>query len=294
MKFGATSNVLGVGSDRKDSLRIAREIGCEGVEAGLPVASIRTGDTTMNELMTEAEAIRTDYAEAGLDIVSLTPNVMPKHAQHPDVIDAVCRTAQAMGTRQVRMFSSPHVRWGGPGSTLDDWMADFDGTRSARHWLQSDADNIARILDLSAAYDVRYVFELHGGYVINSASGAMRLLDRHPADRVGIIMDPGNMVIEGNEGWRNCVEIMGEYLAYIHCKNTAFTQADGRWMNKRVAMADGIASFPQIVTALKDIGFDGYLCIEEMRKHGDLAEMVRDELTYLRDLVASTERTVPH
>jgi sugar phosphate isomerase/epimerase len=292
MKFGTQLGSLGL-SDRKQALALARHLGCQGLEVSLPVADLRDGKVTLDTLLGDAEALRRDFAEAGMEFISLTPGIMLKHTQHPDVIRGVCETANVLGVRMIRMFGAPHVRWGGPNSKLDAWMAEFDGTRDARQWLQRDAEQLERLLELSATSAVRYVFELHHGYVVNSASGAMRLLERHPPDRVGIIMDPGNMVFEGNEGWRNSVQIMGEYLAYLHCKNGAYRREGGAWQHTWAALEEGIANFAEIITALKDIGFQGYLSIEDLRRDLDPAAKISQGLAYLKRLVASPQRVLP-
>ncbi len=292
MKFGTQLGSLGK-HDRREALEYGKSLGCQGLEVGLGADGLRTGATTLAALVAEAEAMRRDFEAAGLEFISLSSGLMLKHADYPEVVRASCECAQVLGVRALRMFFSPHVRWGGPNSVLPDWLSDFDGTRDARHWLKTDAENLARLVDLSESYDVRFVFELHHGYTINSASGAMRLLERFPAERVGILMDPGNMVFEGNEGWRNSVQIMGEYLDYIHCKNGAFRREGDRWIQEWASLSEGIARFPEIITALKDLGWEGYLSIEDLRPGLSVEEKVGEGIAYLRDLVESEGRYMP-
>ncbi len=292
MKFGAQLGALGV-KDRRQELALAKELGCQGMEVTLPVGDLRSGKTTLDALLQAATALKHDFDEAGMEFIALSPSILLKHAAHPEVIDAVCRVAQVLGTRQIRMFSAAHVRWGGPGSKLDAWMAEFDGTRDAPYWFKRNAEELAVLLELTQDAGLRFVFELHGGFVVNSASGAMRLIDRYAPDRVGILMDPGNMVFEGNEGWRNSVQIMGPYLSYIHCKNAQYRREDGHWLHQWAPLDEGVASFPEIVTALKDTGFVGYLCIEDLRREVAPTEKIGSGIAYLKRLVASPERVMP-
>ncbi len=292
MKFGTQLGSLGR-PDTKEALAFAKQLGCDGLEVGMPVANLREGKTTLDALLKEAEGLRQDFAEAGVEITSLTPGIMLKHVQYPEVIEGVCEVAKSLGATAIRMFSAPHVRWGGPGSKLDEWMAEFDGTRDARDWMTQNSQELEQLLGMSEGYGLRYTFELHGGYVINSASGALRLIERFPADRVGIIMDPGNMVFEGSEGWRNSVQLMGEYLSYLHCKNGVFAHEDGRWQHRWAPLETGIANYPEIVTALKDIGFEGYLSIEDLRRDVDPVTKVSEGIGYLKRLAESPERVMP-
>ena len=292
MKFGTQLSSLGK-LPRPEALEYGKSLGCQGLEVNLPVDSIRTGATTLEAVLEEARAMRADFEAAGMEFISLTSGLLLMHAETPEVVLATCQAAQALGVRSIRMFSAPHVRWGGPNSVIPPAMADFDGTRSGAYWLQRNRSELARLVELSAGYDVRFSFELHHGYVINSASGALRMMEQFPPERVGILMDPGNMCFEGNEGWRNSVELMGPYLDYIHCKNGRWDQnPDGTWNKSWDSLERGIADFAELVTALKDTDFPGYLSIEDLRPLG-VEERVGEGLAYLKGLAASDERVMP-
>jgi sugar phosphate isomerase/epimerase len=106
-------------------------------------------------------------------------------------------------------------------------------------------------------------------------------------------MDPGNMVIEGNEGWRNSIQIMGDYLAYLHCKNSARVLDGNRWSTEWKSLPEGVADFGEIVTALKDIDFQGYLSIEDLRSGLTPQETVGEGIRYLKGLAESGARVMP-
>jgi sugar phosphate isomerase/epimerase len=275
------------------SLSLARQLGCEGLEVYLSVTELDSGKTTLDNLLRKAEQLRQAFADARMEFISLTTGIVLKHVQSPTTILASCKVAQALGVRDIRMFFAPHVRLGGPGSKLTDWWAEFDGTRDARYWMKRNAEELAKLVELSEGFDLRYVFELHHGYVINSASAAMRMLEPFPASRVGILMDPGNMVFEGNEGWRNSIQIMGDYLAYLHCKNSARVLEGNRWSTEWKSLPEGVADFGEIVTALKDINFQGYLSIEDLRSGLTPQETVGEGIRYLKGLAESNARVMP-
>jgi sugar phosphate isomerase/epimerase len=293
VRFGTQLGSLGR-LDRPAALAYGKSLGCQGLEVSLPVASIRTGGASLETLLEQARAMRADFETAGMEFISLSPGLLLKHAQYPEVVLACCQVAQALGARTIRMFSAPHVRWGGPGSVLPEFMAEFDGTRSGAYWLERNREELARLVELAEGYDLRFSFELHHGYVINSASGALRMIEQLPPERVGILMDPGNMCFEGNEGWRNSIELMGPYLDYIHCKNGRWDQSeDGKWKPSWDSLEGGIASYPEIVTALQDTGFQGYLSIEDLRGGLSAEERIGKGIAYLKGLVESGERVMP-
>jgi len=292
VKFGTQLTAVGK-TDRREALQFARALGCDGLEVDLPVAWLHSGRITPDALHAQALELRRDFDAEGMEFISLTPGLLLAHVQAPEIIRAACQTAETLGVRTIRMFFAPHVRWGGPNSKLEGFLTDFDGLKDSRYWQERNAGELAQMLAIAADYDVRFVFELHHGFIINSASAAMRMLACHPATRVGILMDPGNMVFEGNEGWRNSVQIMGEYLAYLHCKNGAYRREEGKWLQEWASLPDGIARYPEIVTALKDRDFSGYLSIEDLRKGLTPEERVGDGIAYLKSLVASDERFMP-
>jgi len=238
----------------------------------------------------EAEILK----ELDFEAFSISPGLELKHAERPDCIAATCEMANILGARNIRMFFSAHVRLGGPDSKLTEWTAEYDGTKSYWHWFETDSKRLRVFVDFARKYDVRWVFELHHGFATNSPSAMRRIMDRYSARYVGTIFDPGNMVVEGNEDWRNSVQILGDYIAYLHCKNTRWDQDEnGRWATSWESLEKGIASFPEIMTALKDIGFDGYFCIEDLRKTVPLEERVKVAIDYLKALEASQERVIP-
>jgi sugar phosphate isomerase/epimerase len=292
IKFGTQVSTFGK-ADLREALQFVRQMGCQGLEVSMNVGSLRTGTVALEALLSQAQTLRSAFSEADMEVISLTPSIWLKHVQTPAVIEAVCQGARTLGARQIRTFFAPYVRLGGSNSALDEWHAEFDGTRDSRYWMKRNCEELQMLLDMTKCSGLRFVFELHHGFSVTSASAAMRILEHFPPSRVGIIMDPGNMVFEGNEGWRNSVQIMGEYLAYIHCKNAAWRRENGRWVQAWESLEDGIADYGEIVTALKDIGFDGYLCIEDLRGGLTPEERIGKAIRYLKGLIESDRRVMP-
>jgi len=292
MKLGTQLGAIKA-ETRSEVLEKAKKFGCQGLEVSLGVTALQSGKASLDSLLQEAEELRRDFQKFDLEIISLTPGIILKHVEYPDVIAAVGQVAEKLGAGQIRMFFSPHVRLGGPDSKLSDWLAEFDGTKDTRYWMKKDRQSLKELLNFSAGYRLRYVFELHHGYTVTSASAAMRILEDFSPRQVGILMDPGNMVFEGNEGWRNSIQIMGEYLAYLHCKNSQYVRKDGRWVKEWSSLAEGIADYGEIITALKDINFTGYLSVEDLRGHLSEEERIGQGIAYLKGLIESDRRVMP-
>ncbi|MCC6580426.1 MAG: sugar phosphate isomerase/epimerase [Phycisphaeraceae bacterium] len=293
MKFGTQLDRVAREFPRPEALVKAKAYGCQGLEVLLPTLPAARGETDAAALLAEAKKIRGEFDAAGLEIISFTPSMMLKHVEEPAALELFKRLADALGTTTIRMFFTAHVRMGGPKSTLKPEHAEFDGTRNSRHWQQRDGELLAKWVKATASQGLRFAFELHHGFWVNSASAAMRMLDSFSPQRVGILMDPGNMVIEGNEGWRNSVQIMGPYLAYIHCKNAVRVRTDGVWSYQWDSLEDGVADYAELVTALKDEHFTGYMSIEDLRNTIPAEKAVGGGIAYLKGLAQSDKRVMP-
>lgn len=178
---------------------------------------------------------------------------------------------------------------------LNEWTSEFDGRRDFWTLFNTNLRQLEQVfVPMAQKYDVRWVFELHHGYIINSASGAYNLLHNFDPRYVGVLMDPGNMVIDGGEGCRLGIQILGPYIDYYHCKNTRYERdADARWQAVWDSIDTGIADYAEMMTALKDLGFEGYLSIEDLRGGRSTEETVRGPIAYLRQLEATDARTMP-
>jgi sugar phosphate isomerase/epimerase len=72
------------------------------------------------------------------------------------------------------------------------------------------------------------------------------------------------MIIEGREDCRMGLEILGDYLAYVHVKNCVWRPSGGRWCHQWAALREGMVDWPDTVAALKACGYEGYLSVENL------------------------------
>ncbi|WP_410842711.1 sugar phosphate isomerase/epimerase family protein, partial [Paraburkholderia sp. BR14264] len=125
-----------------------------------------------------------------------------------------------------------------------------------------------------------------------SASAALRLVDGLDPAHVGVIHDLGNLVIEGQEDHLAAFELLGPYLAHAHVKNarwvdTGDTRADGStvWQNEWAPLRTGQASVSEYLDALRQVGYDGWVTIEDFSTDLPLEARTADNLAYLKSLV---------
>ena len=142
---------------------------------------------------------------------------------------------------------------------------------------------------------VKALYEIHVGTVAVSCSRSIELLKDLDPNHIGAIYDVPNMIRVGLEDSRMGMEILGPYMAHCHIGNATpepdkaarendLDQVSWKWGFSD--LRDGVADIPQIIQDLKDIGYTGYLSLEEFGP-GDDDEKVGQQGAYLRHLINS-------
>ncbi|WP_411344231.1 sugar phosphate isomerase/epimerase family protein [Paenibacillus sp. WLX1005] len=119
------------------------------------------------------------------------------------------------------------------------------------------------IQDMAQQYGIKALVETHHGTIAPSASLALRLVERFNPAHIGVLYDPGNLVHEGYEHHRMGLEMLGPYLAHVHVKNAAWQQQNGQWQSDWAPLNEGIVRWAPIVRHLQQLGYDGYLGVED-------------------------------
>lgn len=190
-------------------------------------------------------------------------------SDHEDVETLLAATA-ALGARQVRV-RTPNLG-GAPYPEL------FDAARR----------DFVRVAERAAHHGVKALVELHHQTIASSSSAALRLLDGLDPAAVGVIHDLGNLVIEGGEDHRAGLEMLGELLAHIHVKNCSWrpvaTADDGTvtWAHQWDELPAGQADVHGYLHLLREIGYDGWVTVEDFSTDRPLAERTAANLAYLR------------
>jgi sugar phosphate isomerase/epimerase len=101
-----------------------------------------------------------------------------------------------------------------------------------------------------------------------------------------VIHDCGNMVFEGFEDYRRGLEMLGPYLAHVHVKNAAYDRpaAGGVWRARWAPLHDGVVDFAALFAALRSIGYDGWVVVEDFSQAFDSRTALRENLAFLRGL----------
>jgi sugar phosphate isomerase/epimerase len=191
-----------------------------------------------------------------------------------DVVEAAMQAAANVGC--------PKLRVGPPG---------YDGSRPYPELYDDALRDYGKVAALSAKYGVQACIEMHMDIITPSAGLAHRLVSHFDPKHIGVIFDPGNMVVEGYEQYQMALELLGPYLSHVHAKNCLWEKTgeeDGvaKWQWRMAPVKKGQADWTAIVAALKKVGYDGWLSFEDFSE-GDTKAKLTEALTYLKALEAS-------
>lgn len=146
------------------------------------------------------------------------------------------------------------------------------------------------VVEMAKSYGIRVLAELHHNGLTPSGATAARFLSRWSPEHVGAIYDPGNMMHEGWERPELSAGILGPYLAHVHVKNARWLPAGDEagktiWRGEMSRMREGIVDWRQVLSALKQAGYDGWFATEDFGE-GDSREKLADNIRLLREWAA--------
>jgi len=265
-----------------EAIANAREWGFDGIEWRVTADSgdiSRPGFWSGNRCTLQAgwsdarfREIAMATADAGLAVPNLGTYL---GCSDPGAVERMMNVAGLFGAPSIRVGTAAY-----DGRT--PYPVLFDGT--VRH--------CARIEALAAQYRLKVLFEIHMGTIIPSASAAHRLVSRFSPAHVGVIHDAGNMVYEGYENYQMGCELLGPYLAHVHAKNSAASACAATGPQSRLfqtgaaPMREGAVDFAAVFRALRQVGYDGWIAVEDFYTGAPLAARIPDDLCFLKNIEA--------
>ena len=107
-----------------------------------------------------------------------------------------------------------------------------------------------------------------------------RLMDSLNEGALGVDFDPGGLIV--NEfSPREMIDAVGQHIIHVHARDAVHDLARGRGLE--VALGRGSADFPNLLGALEEHEYRGYLTIER-RTSKDPTQEIGDAIQYLRSL----------
>lgn len=216
------------------------ELGYDGVELRIkedyhvPPDKITSYIKKLKELMTQYK----------LEIPVLA-TYLSIHEQN--VLLPIFEAADRLGTKGVRVSLGPPL----------------DGTRPYHTAAEETKRGLEKFIKVTQPFKAKALFEIHFKTLISSPSLAYLLLKSFDPAKLGVIFDPGNMIIEGREDWKVGVEVIKDYLGHVHIKNASW-QKEGKWNWILNELEEGMVALEEVLNALISINYNGYLSNENL------------------------------
>jgi sugar phosphate isomerase/epimerase len=137
-------------------------------------------------------------------------------------------------------------------------------------------DGLAAAAAIAKEHGVALLLETAPETSAPSTAQARALVEGFPPDEVGVLYDPGNMVIEGHVDPRLAIAELGPYLRHVHVKNVAWKREHGRWQWRHAALDEGLLDWRVIVAALEQAAYGGRLCLDHLGGKPSLATLRRE------------------
>ena len=224
-----------------------------------------------NTILDRIDDISAMVKESGLQMPSLGSYLC---CNAFDRIEKVAKAAALLGIPAMRV--SPY---------------DYDGSVNYRDLFAKAVEDYTVCEKIAKEYGVKMVMEMHNGNLTPSASAAYRLASHFDPKYIGVLYDIGNTVGEGYEQYQFAMELLGEYLAHVHvknekwvCKESAFLKT-ASWDLEGAPLWAGCANFDKFIAALKNVGYDGWLSVEDFTMTVSTDEKIANNIQYLRSIL---------
>ena len=230
-------------------------------------------DVSPDNVVEKAPQIREASQRSGITVAALAPNFT---YEDTETVEKIFKGALAIDPNNpplIRVGAQRHDR-------ALPYHPQFLSARAG----------FASLVETAREYGVKMIYEIHVGTIAVSCSRTLELLrDLDPA-HIGAIFDVPNMIKVGIEDTRMGLELLGPYLAHCHIGNAipAQTERDEtgkmQWTWNFCDVREGIADIPQIIQDLKDVGYTGYISLEEFGP-GEDDQKIAEEGAYLSQLI---------
>jgi sugar phosphate isomerase/epimerase len=112
---------------------------------------------------------------------------------------------------------------------------------------------------LAERYDVQVGVQPHHGRFVSSTLGVLQLLDGLP-ERYRLVWDAAHDALAGDHP-AVTLALGADRLGIVNLKNVHYLRAGGGWKTNFVEAEDGLADWPAVFAALRQIGYDGPVCL---------------------------------
>lgn len=284
------------GVDPSDAIDTVGEIGFDGIEL---IANVREDlDTIWSGASLDRIRARLErnklqvsqfvlFQQAVPGLASPDPKI---RAQNIDTFEAGCRVAATLGAPIVNIVAPWPTSYGADRGYLPRYY-DIDNPKPAEHFhidmarsfdwpkaFSEFAETTRECTRRAAGQNVKMTIEHHTHCLVHDATAFNQLWEavRHPS--LGYNLDAGWTLLQ-REYPPLAIHKVGKRLMNVHMRDI-----DGH-MRRFPAFGDGVMDVQAIVEACKQVGFSGFLSIEQDKNVDDMRETCRRYLRIMREAI---------
>ncbi len=272
-----------------EALELLAALGYDGVEwrvtrddGDMTRPMFWTGNRTSmaaEDLIAQADRLKARAKDLGLEMPSLATYIdcFGRSREDPEgglkAVELHMQAAVSVGAKSLRIGAGQYAKEG------PAYPEQVEAVRA----------QYSQVAHLAAQHGVRALIETHMGQLAPTVATALRILEGLDPAHVGIMWDPGNQVTEGREDYSMALEMAGEYLGEVHVKNAVYepvgeVQGQIVWRTRQAPVQRGIANWPEIMAALKKIGYDGWFFFEDFSTDLPVEQRLKENLAWFRGL----------
>lgn len=232
-----------ISADLEEQLRLLRQL-------AIPSLELRSAwDTNVLRLSDDQVAqVRRLCQEYGIGVgtigspIGKSPITDPSDREEAN-LRRILQVAEALGARQVRVFSFYPPK--------GESEAGYD------RYVDEAARRLRRLAELAGQAGVLLVLENEREIVGDTPERCHALLQAVGSASLRFAWDPANFVLVGVErpmdrGWG----LLGPYVAHVHVKDARLAEG------KVCAAGEGDGQVPELLDALREAGYQGFLSLE--------------------------------
>ena len=254
----------------------------EAKETGFDAVDVRMHESGAHLLPSvgddEVAQIARWVENAGLVVSGLTTYYVAGEADAQAAGKSFEGIARALQVAE--MLGAPMMRLSGPAHSSEG--VPYEALREAFR------EQAVRLGEMAAQRGITATIEQHGGRSFASAGQIVDMMRDLPREGLGVVYDPGNCLSEGYEDPLVQVDMLRCVIANVHVKNATTVPHEGpspRIPTAAARLDEGLLDWDAIVARLRDIGYDGYLTLEDFCTFDSLREKFEYDVTYLRSLL---------
>ncbi|MFN4227434.1 MAG: sugar phosphate isomerase/epimerase family protein [Candidatus Ratteibacteria bacterium] len=252
MKKSVNMWILPTNVSFEDGLKMIKDAGFEGIEVNLTEGGILDPDSSEKDVKKIGDLIRKN----GLEIASLLPAAFWKYpltSLDPEIrekgeklLEKSIKIANYLGTDAILLVPGVVASLSGQGEIVNYDIA-----------YKRSQESIKKYVELAEKNNVYICVENVWNKFLLSPLEMKRFVEEIGSGYVKVYFDVGNILIIGfPEMW---IRILGKLIKRIHLKDFKLSVGN---INGFCDLLEGDVNWPEVIKALKEIGYDSYLTAE--------------------------------